>query len=200
MSDTLKSLLIMGRDTLADPKEGARRVLSLPLPRRALWQALALVVIVSLLLTHVSDRLMPSSLDPMAPIFRSAPFLTVVIFGALTLVTVLALYHVGRMMGGTGSFEGALRLTLWLQLIMLAVQVVQVFFLLVYPPVAALLGPAAFVLSMWLLTNFAAVLHGFRSLLPVFLMIVATAFFLGIVLFFVLTLFGISLPTEMPDV
>ncbi|MHC0053897.1 Yip1 family protein [Actibacterium sp. D379-3] len=200
MNDSLKSLFVLMRDTLRDPKEGARRVLSLPLPREALWQALALVVIVSLLMTHLGDRLMPAPTDPLLPMFRDAPFLTVIILGALTLLTVQATYRVGRLMGGNGTFEGALRLILWLQMIMLCLQAAQLLFMVVFPLFAVLLGPISLVLSLWLLTNFVAVLHGFRALFPVFLMILVTAMVLGFALVFVLSLAGIGLPTEMTDV
>ncbi|MGB8622478.1 MAG: Yip1 family protein [Paracoccaceae bacterium] len=200
MDDTLKSLLVMARDTVTDPKEGARRVLSLPLPREALWQALALVVIISLLLTHLTDRLMPSPTDPLMPAFRDMPLLTVAILGGLTVLMVVAIDRVGRLMGGTGNFEGALRITIWLQFVMLLVQAVQVFFMVVFPPIAVLLGPLAFGLSLWLLTNFIAVLHGFEKLLPVFLMILVTALALGFALFFILTLAGVHLPTELTNV
>ncbi|WP_212523271.1 Yip1 family protein [Actibacterium sp. MT2.3-13A] len=201
MSDnTLTSLLILARDTVRRPQEGARRVLSLPLPPRAAWDGLALVLILSLLLTHLTNLILPAPVDPLLPLFANSPLLTAAILGGFMVAMVTAIYGVGRVMGGHGTFEGALRLTVWLQFIMLVIQVVQTGFLLVLPIVAVLIGPLAFGLMLWLLTNFIAVLHGFRSLGAVFMMIMVTAFGLGFVLFFLLALFGVTLPTEMPHV
>ena len=45
-----------------------------------------------------------------------------------------------------------------------------------------------------------AVLHGFRALFPVFMMIIATGFVLGLVLFFLLMLTGVMAPMEMANV
>jgi hypothetical protein len=103
-------------------------------------------------------------------------------------------------MGGSGTLEGAVRLIALLQFIMLLLQAVQVVFLLVLPPIADLIGLLSVGLMLWLLTNFIAVLHGFRSLLGVFLMILATTFVLSFVLVFLLSLLGVSLPMEMSHV
>jgi Na+/H+-dicarboxylate symporter len=40
--------------------------------------------------------------------------------------------------------------------------------MVVLPPVGAIVNLAGFVIFLWLLTNFIAELHGFRSLLAVF--------------------------------
>lgn len=200
MSQMLTSLLVLARDTLRDPKEGARQVLALPLPRHAAWEGLALVLILGLLLTYLTNFLLPAPAEPLLPFFGASPILTAAFLGGVTLITVGAIYGVGRMMGGTGSFEGALRLTVWLQFIMLVIQVIQTLFLLVLPIVAALIGPLAFGLMLWLLANFIAVLHGFRSLGAVFIMILVTTFALGFILFFLLALFGVTLPTEVHNV
>jgi len=200
MDDTQTSMLALMRLTLTRPKAAARQVLAWPVPRAALWQALALVVILSLLLTYLTDRLMPSSMDSLLPEFRNTPLLTAAMLGGLTLVSVWVIDRVGRRMGGTGDFQGALRIVVWLQALMLVLQAVQAVLMVVYPPFAVLLGPLSFGLSLWLMTNFIAVLHGFRSLLAVFGMILVCAMALGFVLFFILALAGIGLPTEIPNV
>jgi len=201
MSDnTLTSLLILARDTVRDPKTGARRVLSLPLPPRAAWDGLALVLLVSLILGYLTTMLLGVPADPLLPGFAPSPLRAAVVQGGALLVMIGAIYGVGRMMGGTGTLEGTVRLTAWLQFIMLLLQVVQTVFLLILPGVAGLIGMLSIGLMLWLLTNFIAVLHGFRSLGAVFVMILVTTFALSFVLVFLLMLFGVSLPTEMSHV
>ncbi|SMX34830.1 Yip1 family protein [Actibacterium lipolyticum] len=200
MSETLKSLAIMARDTVRDPKEGARRVLSIPIPRDALWQALALVVILGLVQTYLNGVLMPGPVDPMTSTFRDAPLKGAIIAGLATVAMVIALHRVGRLFGGTGDFDGALRLIVWLQAIMLIFNMIQLFFLVTIPPLAVLMGAVNLGLLLWLLTNFVTVLHGFRSLFPVFIMIMVTAFFLGFFFFFLLSLFGLITLPEIQNV
>ena len=97
-------------------------------------------------------------------------------------------------MGGTGSFEEAVLLMAWLQFIMICVQAVQAVALLVLPPLAGLIGIAGLFLFLWLLTNFVAVLHGFSSLIKVFLMILASAFGIAFGLSILLMLIGVTVP------
>ena len=200
MSETLKSLAIMARDTVRNPKEGARRALSIPFPRDALWQALGLVVILGLLQTYLNGVLMPGPVDPMTSLFRDAPLKGAIIAGFATVVMVFAVYRVGRMFGGTGDFEGALRLIVWLQAVMLIFNTIQLLFLVTIPPLAALMGAVNLGLLLWLLTNFVTVLHGFRSLVPVFVMIMVTMFLLGFFFFFLLSLFGLIALPEIQNV
>jgi hypothetical protein len=200
MNDMLISLLTLARDTVRQPKEGARRVLSLPLPPRAAWEALGLVLVLSLLLAYLTTLLLGAAFDPMVPGFAPSPLLAGLIQGGSMLVMIGAIHGVGRMMGGSGTLEGAVRLTALLQFIMLLLQAVQVVFLLVLPPVADLIGLLSVGLMLWLLTNFIAVLHGFRSLMGVFVMILVTTLVLSFVLVFLLSLFGVSLPMEMSHV
>jgi len=200
MSNILTSLLSLARDTVRDPKEGARRVLALPLPQRVAWEGLALVLILSLLLAYLTTMLLGGSSDPLLPGFARSPLLTAVIQAGTLVVMIGAIHGVGRMMGGAGTLEGAVRLTAWLQFIMLVLQVIQGVFLLVLPAVVGLIGMLSIGLMLWLLTNFIAVLHGFRSLLAVFLMILATTFALSLVLVLLLALFGVSPPMEISNV
>ena len=64
--------------------------------------------------------------------------------------------------GGTGRFEEALTLVVWLQFIFICVQILQLLAVLVVPPVAGLITLLAVGLFFWLLVNFrghAARLH-----------------------------------------
>lgn len=74
----------------------------------------------------------------------------------------------------------------WLQLLMLGVQVAQLLALVVLPPLAGLIGLIGFVGFVWLMVNFIAELHGFRSLGLVFggiiVTFIAAAFVLAILL------------------
>jgi hypothetical protein len=188
----MNGLLAMVWRTVRNPREGAEELLSIGVPREALWPALVLVVVLSILLAQGTTLLMTGSADMSMPV---GPAATGFIQLLLLVVMVFAIFWIGRSMGGTGSFEEAILLVAWLQFVMVCVQALQALALVLFPTVVAtLIGIAALALFLWLLTNFIAVLHGFSSLLLVFVMILVSAFGLAFGLSLILTLIGVTVP------
>lgn len=191
MTLTLNSLVAMAVRTVRNPREGATEVLSLGVPREALWPALALVVTLSILLAKTTAFIVAGDAGAAMPLGPLAMGFTQLL---LLVLMVFAIFWIGRSFGGTGSFEEAILLVAWLQFIMICLQVVQTFALVFLPVVAGLIGIAGLALFLWLLTNFVAVLHGFTSLGQVFVMIIVSAFGIAFGLSIILTLIGVSIP------
>jgi hypothetical protein len=191
MTLTLNGLVAMAWRTVRNAREGATEVLSLGVPREALWPALALVVTLSILLAQIASLLTTGNPGAMMPV---GPLAMGFVQLLLLVVMVFAIYWIGRSMGGTGSFEETILLVAWLQFIMVCLQVVQTVALLLLPFVAGIIGLLALGLFLWLLTNFVAVLHGFASLLQVFVMILVSAFGIAFGLSIILTMIGVTMP------
>ena len=183
MDRTTQSLLELAQVTLIDPREGALRVKALDLPRAVLWQGFALVVVLSVLLTEVGALASPASAG-MFELLRLSPFFAGAVQALFLFVMVHATHRIGAAFGGSGSFEDSLKLTVWLQAMLVALQAVQLVAFLLVPALAALLGIAALAWFFWVLTHFVMVLHGFESRGKVLL---------GIVVTFVALVFGLSL-------
>jgi hypothetical protein len=186
MDLSLGGLLMMARDTISDPRGGARRIMAIDLSMQERWLALLLMAVVSTLLTHLSFALAPPAAqdflsEAMSSPLRTAGFQAIVLFAGT-----LAVYRFGRARAGTGSLANTISLMAWLQFILLLAQVAQVVAEMLLPPLAQLIGLAAVALFFWLLTNFVAELHGFRSLgatfLGVLLGMMALAFVLALLL------------------
>ena len=192
MTLSLNSLLAMVWRTIRNPREGAEEVLSLGVPREALWTALLLVVVMSILLAQGTSLLVTGT--PSMGGLPISPVVAGFVQFLLMVVMIFAIFWIGRAMGGTGSFEEAILLVAWLQFIMVCLQAVQTVALLIVPPFAGLIGVFGLVLFLWLLTNFIAVLHGFNSLAQVFLMILVSTFGLAFGLSLILTLIGVAMP------
>jgi hypothetical protein len=190
MTLTLNNLVAMAWRSMKNPREGATEVLSLGIPREALWPALALVVVMSILLANVTALLLAGDAAAM-PV---GPAATGFIQLALLVVMVFAVFWIGRAMGGTGSFEESVLIVAWLQFIMVCLQVVQAGILVISTPIAEIFGLLGVLLFLWLLTNFVAVLHGFSSLFQVFVMILVSAFGIAFGLSIILTLIGVTMP------
>lgn len=192
---TIGTLLRLVRDTVANPREGATTVLSFAPARDALWLMFALVIVLSLLLREMVGLVadIPSEGPIMGPLQDSFLVLGLVMAGFL-FVTIHAVHRIGGFFGGTGTFEECALLVIWLQFILICVQVIQVMTLFILPPLAGLITVLAIALYLWLLVNFIAVLHGFQSLFSVFIGTLFSAFGLLFVFSLILAILGIAVP------
>ena len=179
MSDLMQpgQLLRMARHTVSNPRDGAAVILKLHLPMRALWLAFGLVIVLSMFLGEAVALLMgPPDQAAMPPEMMVSPITMGVIQAAFLFLVAHGMARIGHLFGGSGDFQGALALIVWLQFIFLVVQVIQLAAMLVVPPVAGLITILAMGLFFWLLVNFIATLHGFSSLGLIFVMTILTAF------------------------
>lgn len=207
-------LTILMRESLTDPRAATRRILDLDLPVAVLWQALAAIVVLTVLLEQalfwmggglgpVPDPATLSVQDQqilaLTVGYAENPVAMAAIQGGLAVLAVYAIFFVGRLCGGSGSFPGALAVVAWFQTVLLALQLLQAVTGLVLPPLAGLIAIATLGLFFYLLTMFVAELHGFESPGMVFAMIIATMITMAFLITFILTLFGITFLPEMPN-
>jgi hypothetical protein len=191
MKFDLPTLLGMAAQTLRNPRETAEMILSLGVPRAALLPALSLVIILTILFAQVNELLVPALPDVQ---FVVSPIVLGFLQLASLLITVAAIYAIGRACGGTGRVDEVLLLMIWLQFILLCLQVIQTVLLLVSTQMASLVAIVSVVLFLFLLTHFVAVVHGFQSLGKVFFMILASAIGLALGLSIILAFLGVSIP------
>ena len=175
-------LIALARLTLEDPRAATRALLSEGVPMPARTAGLLLVAVVSALLASVQLGLSPQPMDPISAFMLASPFRAAVVQWGFLALSVLLIHRVGRAFGGGGSFADALLVVVWLQVLMLVVQALQLVTGLLVPPLAGLIGLAGFALFLWLMTCFIAELHGFASRGKVFMVMVLTAFATGMVL------------------
>ena len=168
--------------TLQEPRQAARALLTEDVPIRARTVGLLLVAVLSSLLASLQIGPDLTGLDPLSRFMLASPLRAAVFQWLFLALTVVLTYRVGRAFGGHGSLPDALLVVVWLQLPMLALQVLQLFATLVAPPLAGIIGLAGFALFLWLMTAFVAELHGFPSRGKVFLGLVLTALGTGFVL------------------
>ena len=189
------ALLSLVWRTVTSPREAAETILSLGLPRQVLWMALALLCAVSAIL----GALMPV-LVPQPPPVEGAPEPIVVpplLFAAMMFVAT-ALYAwllgaLGRQFRGSGRFDEALALLVFLQFALLVAEVPQILLMAAAPPLAAVYFLAILILAIWVNVQFVDVLHGYGSLLKSVVLIFAVSALLAIALMTLLTLSGVGL-------
>jgi len=182
-------MLAVARLSLKRPGEGARQVIALRLPPAVGWLGLGLTAVLSTLLVHLSFAMQPADVQSFFAAAIASPLRTALLQAGFMVVAVAAVTSIGRWCGGHGSFDGALILVVWLQFLLLGLQAVQLVAYAVAPLLADLIGLATVALFFWLLTNFIAELHGFRSLGLVFVGVLATLVVMVLGLAFGLALF-----------
>ena len=168
MEFSLPVLVSLLRETLTAPRTVARQLMALGLPMSARWMALALIAALSALLGHLTLAIMTGG---MANLLTGPVTFAVFQYGVLV-VTAVLIHQIGAWRGGTGGFADALLLVIWLQFVLLCLQLGQLVAALVLPPLSDIIGILGIGLFFWLLTNFVAELHGFRALGRVFVGII----------------------------
>jgi hypothetical protein len=192
---TLGGLLRLAVQTLRQPRRTFADLRALALPREVLWQALLLVVVISVLLAEAVNLLL-AAIVPNGTAGRPlvGPFAFGGIQFAMLILSVLLIDRIGRMMGGVGDLDGAILAVTWLQFIMICLQVVQSAALVIFPFGSALIVLLGIVLFLYLLTAFVAELHGFPSMGRTFAMILFVFMGVALCLSFLLTLSGVTVP------
>jgi hypothetical protein len=187
--------------TVRAPARAAELLVGLNLSRVVLWQALALVTVVSVLIVAISPGPMPEAgaiAGPQPVVFT--PFAYATVLGASLVMLVFALHYTGQAIGGTGSFAATLTLVVWLEVLATAIRVVQAVVYLILPPLGALVSLVGLALLVWTLLNFINVLHGFQSLGRAVLALLLAVVGISLGLALILSLIGAGLPGGALDV
>ena len=183
-------ILGLARLSLADPERAAEWLLRWNPPVAARWRMLALSVVLGVLLGYALPIL--SAPEGAAP---SALRAVGVQFG-LHVVSAWMIAVVGQRFGGRGSFNDALLLVAWVQLLLVAFQVAQLLALLILPPLAFPVAVASVAAFLWVLTGFVRQLHGFAARGAVLVGIVLGAMAMGFALAVLMVLLGLD-PAEL---
>ena len=178
--------------TVRRPRDGARVVMGWPVTLREGWTLLVVMAILSAIMAEVFVALVPSEPDPaMAAVLSSPVGFAVLQFVGLVILST-TLYLAGKRFGGTGRYDQAVVLVGWLQALLLLLQLAQIVALVLLPPLALLIGVGSLIFALWMMTSFAAELHGFKSLFLTFLgmigAFVVLVVGLSVVLFFLISL------------
>lgn len=177
-------------DTLRDPRAFAPRIVAWPVPAQAVWTAVLLMSVLSALL--VSGIPVLFGFDTAAPLpgfpMRPTPITMSAIQVAAMIVSAAAVMRIGKVFGGKGDFNGALRITAWLQFVMVLLNVLQFAVLLILPPLGAIASLGSLMVVAWVGTGLVAGLHGFTSLPAVFVGILFSIFAIAFALAMVVAL------------
>ena len=172
----------MWNDLLADsvkrPRVAARRILDAGLSHALILEAAILVTCAGIVLGYLALRLAGEGTDSVSAAVLANPLIGAATQLAAMAVIIFLTVRIGRMFGGKGDIWGAAALVVWLNAMLVLIQVVQIAALALLTPVAALIAIVALVWALWAYANFVAELHGFGNPLIVLGSVVLTAIML----------------------
>ncbi len=189
MDFSLNTISALLRLTFRDAREGAYAVLSLGIPQSALMLMVAIVAVLSALMAGVFQLLVPGTTAVGPP-----PGIVALTIGGVILGTAIGLHYAGRAFGGSGRLPDAILLMVWLQVVLLLIQVVQNIVLLVAPSAVGIVFLLAFGYTLWLMINFIDVLHSFGSRARAAVLLLLTLVGLSLGLGMIFSILGIAVP------
>lgn len=171
-------------DSLVRPRAAARAVMAFGLPPALLVQAALAVTAIGVVLGFFAVLLGPGEVDQVSAAIVTNPLIGAAIQFSAILIVAFLTARIGALFGGKGSLEGALALVVWLNAMMLLIQVAQLGLILLVPPFAAFLALIAVVWALWAFANFVTELHGFQN--PLFVLG-------GVILSMIVLFFGLAM-------
>lgn len=175
--------------TLRSPRAVARSLIAWDVPRGAGATALSLMAVLSAMLSSLALRMAPLDGDPGLIAMFSSPIRVVILQAIVLWLTVFLMVGVGRLFGGKGQMPKAILLVAWAEAVLLLAQAVQIALLLIAPPLSDIVGLATVGLLFWLMSSFAAELHGFRSTFTVLMGMFGTVLVLSLALAIAMVVF-----------
>lgn len=196
IADNWRTLAIT---SVTDPASAAQVLLRLNPGRDVLWLGLALAVVLNTMLYALSQLIPGYSQTPMPGMPSSAIGYGGIVGGGLIL-TIFAVYRVGRMMGGQGSFDDVMILMVWMQFLRVAAQFAALVLALTVPFLSVLLVFVATIIGVFIFLHFINQAHRLGSLWNAAGVLIASVFAMAIALIILLSLVGGPIPGAYPNV
>ncbi len=156
--------------SIVDPGVIAKKLETFPLTFSDLIQGLFFVSISSVVITYATFWI-PSlifgeplnELSLVLSMVKNNPFVFVTLQSIILLMISLVVAFGGRFFNGIGSFNDSLAGVLWINFILVGVNIFQILLIISIPVLADFLALVASFWSIWALTVFSKELHGFNS-------------------------------------
>ena len=187
----LKDTLDLAYLTIVRPGQGVRiavRFLNTsPIVR---LECLLLIAILGTLATTLTVQLAPAMQDGATELLIASPINLTIIQIATIFIVAGFIFGVGKVFGGTGSYRECLGAMIWLQAMLLIVQLAQLVSVLVFPPVTSLVTFGGLGIAFYLVISFIKEIHGFRSGLAVVMGVILTLFLIALTIVAFLPMVG----------
>ncbi len=186
---TLPNLGSLALLTIKQPAQAAKVILALNVGRDVLWIALALAVVLNTLIFSLSNIVLPTGPSPIPGLLDNPVFYGGFVGGGLVL-TIFSLHRVGRMLGGTGSFDDVMILMVWMQFLRVTVQALALLLVLTIPILSVFLIFGATIVGLFIFLHFIDQAHRLGSMMRAGGVLLASLFAIAATFFILLSLIG----------
>lgn len=194
MAEQINIPQLAGR-AVTDPRAAYREVRAMDLGRSVMWQILVLLSLGRVLLIGIFDGarfIVPFGTTPIVV----SPFAYTMVLIAGFVVMIYMVHYTGRLMGGTGTFDGSMAVAVLLEGLAFALVVVQIVIGWILPGIVGIVGLIALPVMLYCALSYIDELHGFGSMLKAFGMIVLAIVGLSLGITILLTLLGVGAGME----
>lgn len=187
---TLTDFFRLAFNTVRAPREVARLLLAMTLPREALWLTFALVIVLNTLMFSASLMMVPEG-EAFAAVFVS-PWVFAAMLAASVGALIVAVTLCGRPLGGRASFADIAILVIWLQALRFVLQVLMAVIGPISLFASGLLVSAGSVLGIWIFVNFIDEAHQTGGLLRAGLVLLLAVVGMVLALSLIFSLLGVQ--------
>lgn len=159
----LPDLRVLWLITLRRPREAARAVLALNLPNGTLWLAAGTVATVGAIVSLVGQIILPATPDAPDILVRISPIGFALFALAALGVSSAVLTQMGRILGGVGRFNQVFAVMIWLQAVLVTLEVALLALMLLAPLLASFVALAVYVAALVWMVLFLEVAHCFNG-------------------------------------
>ncbi|MEP4195912.1 MAG: Yip1 family protein [Aliishimia sp.] len=156
----------LGVKTVQDPAQAAQLVMSVPMVRRDIWLGVIAVACLNALFSSLLTAMSPVTTQEAQalPLLAVSPLPKALIIAGLLVLLSHVLTWVGRAMGGSGQIDDMLKLMVWMQLVAMVLQALNLVILIAVPLIGSILVMAIVIIMFRILLNFIKVGHGFTTM------------------------------------
>lgn len=190
----LIDFLPLAIQSLTQPRATLRQILAIPAQRNELILAAWLVIVLNLMFSLLAGLLIyPEAVGEAEslPLGSSVFMLALTLFGGAFLM-----FRIGRAFGGTGDFDNSLKTVIWLNFVLLIVQIPVPFATLHSAETSGLVMLLVLIIAMIQITAQVMELHGFTKVMPVLLGIIGVQLALGVVMLVLFSMMGATFPMQ----
>lgn len=190
--NTASDWIKLTANTLLEPKKCLRIVLNIVITMPQLIQATVLAIVLSMIMPLITFMLQPTDAQDAMAGFAAKPISVfiiqlLVLGGSAFLITII-----GRFFGGHGTFKECLTAMIWLQVVMILIQVVQFFIGFISSELSVLIFLISVGIMLYLIVHFISELHGFTRIMSVLFGVIASIFGLSFIVSILLAMLGIT--------
>lgn len=190
--NTINGLLKLALATPKEPKQSLRTLINQNLSLSETVQAAIFITVVGMFLPMVSNLIDPiETQSPFGPML-SHPLQMFAMQLFITFAAAALVMGLGRLNRGYGDFKDALTAVVWLQFILLGIQILQFLLAFMFPTLSILVFMASLLLMLYLSVHFIMEIHGFTNPIAVTFGVMAAFFGLAFILSIILTLLGFT--------